>query len=593
MTVPPFLSDIGRLFNSGEARVAVLTGNIHDLFPAPGGAWQPLPEVLAGHWQVPGRIVLTYEINGPIRFHRPQDRQLVKDAWLRWRHGRDSGDLTLASLAASGAARDELLAHSRSFDEQILAAVGRPTVALELLRQCCLCSRARDSKGAAFLEPDLALIIEGADLILPEAPVTGLADADRQRLHIALDWFADPGFAAGADVVALLTEAAAGLNARLLRLPEVVKISVDEPDRDVRRAFLAAQSGERWCPTDSELDTLADGTAGLGLQALRQLAMAAEHAGQAPDEAAVVARVERHIQAQLGEDVVSFKRPGHGLRQVVGARALTGFLRDELAPRIRAGGAGALSGCAVAGPIGAGKTFIFEALAGELGLPVLELGSIRSQWFGQTDVIIERLRRVLTSLGRVVIIVDEADTQFGRLSDQSHETERRLTGKIQAMMSDPALLGKVFWLLMTARIERLSPDLRRPGRVGDLIVPVLDPEPDDRADFVAWALKPSLGSEIDPAVLERITAATSGYSAAAYAALRRELAALGRVDADRVQALVDDLLPADIGAARRYQTLQALVNCTRRSLLPDPTVSEATREAWHNELRSLEARGLA
>ena len=48
--------------------------------------------------------------------------------------------------------------------------------------------------------------------------------------------------------------------------------------------------------------------------------------------------------------------------------------------------------------------------------------------------------------------------------------------KIQAMMSDPALKGRVFWLLMTARIHLLSPDLRRPGRAGDLIIPVLDPE---------------------------------------------------------------------------------------------------------------------
>ena len=39
------------------------------------------------------------------------------------------------------------------------------------------------------------------------------------------------------------------------------------------------------------------------------------------------------------------------------------------------------------GPIGAGKTFIFEAVAAELDMPVLVLKNIRSQWFGQTDVI--------------------------------------------------------------------------------------------------------------------------------------------------------------------------------------------------------------
>src|SRR5690606_37116540 len=127
-------------------------------------------------------------------------------------------------------------------------------------------------------------------------------------------------------------------------------------------------------------------------------------------------------------------------------------------PRIRATGDEALPGAAIAGPIGAGKTFIFEALAGSLGLPVLVLKNIRSQYFGQTDVVFEKLRRVLEALGKVILFVDEADTQFGGVGAGAHETERRLTGKIQAMMSDPKLRGKVVWLLMTARIERLSPD---------------------------------------------------------------------------------------------------------------------------------------
>jgi hypothetical protein len=38
--------------------------------------------------------------------------------------------------------------------------------------------------------------------------------------------------------------------------------------------------------------------------------------------------------------------------------------------------------------------------------------------------------------------------------------------------------------------------------------------------------------------------------------------------------------------------LQALVNCTRRSLLPDPKVGEEQRQRWAEELRLLEARGV-
>ena len=56
---------------------------------------------------------------------------------------------------------------------------------------------------------------------------------------------------------------------------------------------------------------------------------------------------------------------------------------------------------------------------------------------------------------------------------------------------------------------------------------------------------------------------------------------------DQVTAAVHDLLPADIGPARRVQTLQALVNCTRRSLLPDPQIDEQARASWSRELESL------
>jgi SpoVK/Ycf46/Vps4 family AAA+-type ATPase len=211
-------------------------------------------------------------------------------------------------------------------------------------------------------------------------------------------------------------------------------------------------------------------------------------------------------------------------------------------------------------------------------------------------VIFERLRRVLLALEKVLIFVDEADTQFGGVGQDTHETERRLTGKIQQMMSDPVLRGRVVWLLMTARIHQLSPDIRRPGRVGDLIIPVLDPEGEDRKEFLRWVLKAARGSNpVTEAELQRMDSLTTGYSAAAFASLRSHLkakAAGGALTLEEVEAIVRDHIPPAIEQTRRYQTLQALVNCTRRSLLPDPTVSDAVREGWQAEIRKLELLGI-
>jgi SpoVK/Ycf46/Vps4 family AAA+-type ATPase len=198
-----------------------------------------------------------------------------------------------------------------------------------------------------------------------------------------------------------------------------------------------------------------------------------------------------------------------------------------------------------------------------------------------------------------VIFVDEADTQFGGVGEETHETERRLTGKIQQMMSDPALRGKVTWLLMTARIHLLSPDIRRPGRVGDLIIPVLDPEGEDRQDFLRWMI----ADVMDPAsgdvaaVAREVGETVNVESAAAFASLRSGLkaraAAWGRkLSPTDIRDIAADFIPPAIEKTRRYQTLQALINCTRRSLLPDPTATADQREAWQAEARQLEMLGV-
>jgi hypothetical protein len=148
---------------------------------------------------------------------------------------------------------------------------------------------------------------------------------------------------------------------------------------------------------------------------------------------------------------------------------------------------------------------------------------------------------------------------------------------------------------MTARIHLLSPDIRRPGRVGDLIIPVLDPEGDDRTEFLRWTLRGLMPEGTGDAAVARLSALTTGYSAASFASLRSRLkseACGGALTLERIEAIINDQIQPAIGPARRYQTLQALINCTRRSLLPNPAVTDAEREQWQAEIRRLEASGV-
>ncbi len=598
----PFLRKAGRILNSGQSRTLTLTGNIYDLFCRKNdgaGEYVPLIDFLLAHWSIPNHIVIVYELNGPIRFVNEGDQALLRDAWLRWRTGLNPDDLAIKRMLSRGKIDAETALHQKDFDQQLHQAIGQPTVALELLRQFCLCSRSAIN-GVPLLSQNLIVLVEGADLILPEGEVTRLSDRDRHRLHICYDWFSDPGFVNGNDSVILIAESRSQLNQRVGRLPHLLDVAIPAPDESVRAHFIAtyrASLGDGpslnlW-GTDADL---ARATAGLSIHALMQLLKGAIHDGTPLRQERVVEKVADYIASQLGEDMVEFKRPAHTLDDVVGFARLKEFLREEFMPRVSAEGDDALPGAAVGGAIGSGKTFIFEAVAAELDMVVLVLKNIRSQWYGQTDVLFERLRRVLEALNKVLIFVDEADTQFGGVGAEEHATERRLTGKIQAMMSDPRLRGQVTWLLMTARIHLLSPDIRRPGRVGDLIIPVLDPEGDDRKAFIHWMVKPVLGDTIDEATIAALTLATKGFAAANFAAMRSELKArhrlVGHLSLEGALEAIHDHLPPPIEDTRRYQTLQALVNCTRRSLLPDPGATDEERAAWGDEIRALEARGI-
>lgn len=591
-TTPDFFTRCARLLNSGQSRSVLLCGAIHDLF-WDGERHTPLIPFLLKKTQTAGILQLVYELNGPIRLS-DANRDKLRGAWVEWKSGVDANTLVLRDLQKKGSQLEFLQAE---FDRHLADAIGNPTVALEILRQLTICSR-------AALREDLLIVVEAADMLLPEnGDLSRLSDRQLRRISIVQDWFTDPDFAAGGDSVCLLAESKSLVHSRVSRMPQVLSVDVPAPDLPQRIRYIeqylkeAEPKPKLW----STVEALGACTAGLSMHALRQLLAGAAYSGEELTPGAVFGKVEEYIRMRLGDDVVEFKKPSHTLDDVIGFTRLKEFLADELIPRFKAAGDKALPGAAVAGAIGSGKTFIFEAVAAELDLPVLVLKNIRSQWFGQTDVVFERLRRVLEALGKVVIFVDEADTQFGSVNANAHETERRLTGKIQAMMSDTQLRGRVLWLLMTARIHLLSPDIRRPGRVGDLILPVLDPTGDDRRAFINWVLdaaKLDLSEGAEGPSREDLVALMDEdllppiYSAAAFASLRSLLKATEPENWEEARAAIHDQIPPAIGLTREYQTLQALVNCTRRSLLPDPDLALEERQVWERRIRDLELEGI-
>jgi len=96
-----------------------------------------------------------------------------------------------------------------------------------------LASRSRIGQKP-LLREGLIVLVEAADLLIPDAEITRLSDADRHRVAVCQDWLSDPGFLEGDDVVVLLAESRALLNHRIARLPQILEVEVPSPDEHAR-----------------------------------------------------------------------------------------------------------------------------------------------------------------------------------------------------------------------------------------------------------------------------------------------------------------------------------------------------------------------
>lgn len=620
----PFLVELSRAIESGSSRTIVLTGNVQDLAHLKGdngGTYVPLVDLLSGRLNVTQFVPVTYELNGPVKFLNAEDQRRFVDAWVRFQTGKttaeEAGEAKIARFMDTRAkVAQETVADA--FAGQLEEAAGKPAYALELLRAMCACSRAMAGGKPIFVDKagaplHLIVIVEGADLLIPEGQASSLSDSHLQRIAICRDWFSDLGFLEGGDTVILISESRSLLNERVAKLPQLGEVEIPFPDDAERLRFIrwfvdrqvaglkpTFWSTDEGCVSNDE--ELAAFTAGLTIHALRQLLIGASHdaaAGRGPLKfRAVTKQVERFIQAQLGGDeVVEFLRPEHKIADLIGFEELKQFIIEEIIPGLRLMTKDAISSIIVCGPNRSGKTYTFEGVGGELGIPILVLKNLRSQWFGQTDVIFGRLKRVLEVLRKVLIYVNEADTQFGSISGDAHETEKRLTGRLQAMMSDTKLKGRVHWILDTARPHLLSVDIRQAGRGGDVIVAVFDPEGEQRKVFIRWALEHVLDAPLDEATMARVDAATQEYSVGAFTTLRSKLKRKatgtgGKLTVDAVLAIVEDTLLPDVALERLYQTIQGALNCTSKRLLA-PSYRNVPREVLYKKVVDLEAAGIS
>jgi len=254
-------------------------------------------------------------------------------------------------------------------------------------------------------------------------------------------------------------------------------------------------------------------------------------------------------------------------------------------------------GYLVCGPVGTGKTFLVTCFANEIGIPMVKLKNFRSQWQGVTEGNLEKILALLKAMAPVAVMIDEADAYLGdRNAGGDSGVSSRVFSQIATFMSNTENRGKIVWFLMTARPDLMPIDLKRQGRAEEHLALFAPSTKEERLElFVAMKKKVRLAISDDaylPKILETDKVKYSGADMEA-ALTRAKFRAVAEKSELVTPKILDeafaDFIPPNYPEEVEYQTLQAVLECTSRALLPeeyanmDPAVlSERIAELKYN-----------
>jgi SpoVK/Ycf46/Vps4 family AAA+-type ATPase len=503
-----------------------------------------------------------------------------------------------------------------------------------------------------------AVIMEYAEAIAPAGDPNFQGEADRAAIVTLHRWSSLPEIERGDNVVLVISENLTELAPKLISNPKVAVVEVPMPDYETRReaasladSRLTEKDAERYAgvtaglksiqiasiltPQPAAEEELADResfiagllgggadaagrahklaalTTNLSREEVREL-VAPTAAMPAPDAALpspierarketdrLIAKRKREILERECFGLVEFVEPAHGFDVVGGMEEVKKDLL-VIAESIREGRTSRVPmGILFTGPMGTGKTFVAEAFAKECGLTTIKLKNFRSKWVGATEGNLEKILNVIRAIGQVVVIIDEGDRAFGNTDGEGDGgTSSRVIARIKEFMSDTSNRGRILFLVMTNRPDKLDVDLKRAGRL-DRKIPFLYVQTAEEVELVAKALlrKNKIKTDVDlVSIRDSFSSKLIGYSNADIEAVillandeaARESDSDAPVLARHFQQAAIDYFPSRDAELLEYMELLAVFESSSRRLLPAKYAS-LTPEDLDAKLRHLRA----
>jgi hypothetical protein len=320
----------------------------------------------------------------------------------------------------------------------------------------------------------VACYVRACHLVAPNLP--GALNYDLNALALLLrDWATDDLLIQHSLVTCLIADNLNDLHPLIVQNPRVGSIQIPQPavgELQETLALIESAYPKALSEFKGKSSLLADQLVGASVNSIEELLKLKEHAGEAIQPADLVVLKKSLVEKDCG-DLIEFIDSKRTLDDVHGQEKLKAWLRQDVALWRQSQLAALPMGYLVCGPVGTGKTFLVECLAGEAGIPVVKIKNFRDKWVGTTEGNLEKIFRLLHALGRCFVFIDEADQALGKRDSGSNDSG--LSGRVYAMiakeMSDGANRGRIIWVLASSRPDLIEIDLKRPGRV-DVKIPI-------------------------------------------------------------------------------------------------------------------------
>jgi ATPase family associated with various cellular activities (AAA) len=321
--------------------------------------------------------------------------------------------------------------------------------------------------------PQVGCIIKNADLLIP--PSSGLDYNLNALASLIRDWSNDSLLTSHALATFLLTENINDLHPLIVNNPRTARVRIDLPTvPQIGEALqqLSATYPIAMSEAGKDLANTAAQLAGTTLCALENIVKTKQHRRE-PLDSTDLAKIKKELVENDTNGLIEFLQTQRTLNDVYGLDSIKTWLRQDIALWRKNDTAALPKGYLLCGPVGTGKTYLVECLAGEAAVPVVKMKNFRDKWVGSSEGNLEKIFRLIHALGRCYVFIDEADQSLGRRDSSSGDSG--VSGRIYSMLAEEmgssSNRGSVIWILASSRPDLIEVDLKRPGRV-DVKIPL-------------------------------------------------------------------------------------------------------------------------